>query len=224
MLAGGGASAGCSTWRRGAAAAADVTLGTRPPVPPRVAAPGTSSILHTLRVRYALDSIYTYSGNILIAVRGRRGRGAGMLAAAAAAATAAACRAPSDAQHPHPPASPARQANPHKRLRQLYGGRMMAQYRGVPLGELSPHVYAIAEQVRQPGGWLGAWRCTATGGRCRPAGWRRHSSGWTISLLAAAATTTRLPPAAPPRRRQAYAAMMMDEQRQAILIRWERRG
>lgn len=24
---------------------------------------------------------------------------------------------------------------------------MMAQYRGVPLGELSPHVYAIAEQV-----------------------------------------------------------------------------
>lgn len=39
------------------------------------------------------------------------------------------------------------QANPHKRLRQLYGPRMMAQYRGVPLGELSPHVYAIAEQV-----------------------------------------------------------------------------
>lgn len=25
-------------------------------------------ILHTLRVRYGLDSIYTYSGNILIAV------------------------------------------------------------------------------------------------------------------------------------------------------------
>ncbi|KAI7836877.1 hypothetical protein COHA_009277 [Chlorella ohadii] len=38
-------------------------------------------------------------------------------------------------------------ANPHKRLRQLYGPRMMAQYRGVPLGELSPHVYAIAEQA-----------------------------------------------------------------------------
>ena len=30
-------------------------------------------ILHTLRVRYALDSIYTYSGNILIAVGGRAG-------------------------------------------------------------------------------------------------------------------------------------------------------
>lgn len=39
------------------------------------------------------------------------------------------------------------QANPHKRLRHLYGARMMTQYRGVPLGELSPHVYAIAEQV-----------------------------------------------------------------------------
>ncbi|BDA45618.1 Myosin-17 [Coccomyxa sp. Obi] len=62
-------------------------------------------ILHTLRVRYTLDMIYTYSGNILIA------------------------------------------ANPHKRLRHLYGARMMTQYRGIPLGELSPHVYAIAEQA-----------------------------------------------------------------------------
>ena len=41
------------------------------------------------------------------------------------------------------------QANPHKRVRQLYGARMMTSYRGVPLGELSPHVYAIAEQVGQ---------------------------------------------------------------------------
>lgn len=40
------------------------------------------------------------------------------------------------------------QANPHKRLRSLYGARMMTQYRGIPLGELSPHAYAIAEQVR----------------------------------------------------------------------------
>eukprot|EP00891_Asterochloris_glomerata_P005032 jgi/Astpho2/5032/e_gw1.00071.58.1_t len=62
-------------------------------------------ILHTLQVRYTLDMIYTYSGNILIA------------------------------------------ANPHKRLRHLYGARMMTQYRGVPLGELSPHAYAIAEQA-----------------------------------------------------------------------------
>jgi myosin-5 len=36
-------------------------------------------------------------------------------------------------------------ANPHKRLRGLYGPRMMAQYRGAALGELSPHPYAIAE-------------------------------------------------------------------------------
>lgn len=50
-----------------------------------------------------MDSIYTYSGTILIA------------------------------------------ANPHKRIKHLYGPRMMAQYRGVQLGELSPHVYAIAE-------------------------------------------------------------------------------
>ena len=42
----------------------------------------------------------------------------------------------------------ATQANPHKRLRSLYGARMMTQYRGIPLGELSPHAYAIAEQVR----------------------------------------------------------------------------
>ena len=42
----------------------------------------------------------------------------------------------------------AAQANPHKRLRSLYGARMMTQYRGIPLGELSPHAYAIAEQVK----------------------------------------------------------------------------
>ena len=42
------------------------------------------------------------------------------------------------------------QANPHKRLRHLYGSRMMTQYRNVALGELSPHVYAIAEQVSLP--------------------------------------------------------------------------
>lgn len=61
------------------------------------------SILHTLRVRYELDMIYTYSGQILIAV------------------------------------------NPHKPLKHLYGSRMMAQYRGIPFGDLSPHTYAVAE-------------------------------------------------------------------------------
>eukprot|EP00208_Stichococcus_sp_RCC1054_P002079 CAMPEP_0206143610 /NCGR_PEP_ID=MMETSP1473-20131121/21153_1 /ASSEMBLY_ACC=CAM_ASM_001109 /TAXON_ID=1461547 /ORGANISM="Stichococcus sp, Strain RCC1054" /LENGTH=1690 /DNA_ID=CAMNT_0053539093 /DNA_START=726 /DNA_END=5798 /DNA_ORIENTATION=+ len=64
-----------------------------------------AGILQTLRVRYGLDMIYTYSSNILIAV------------------------------------------NPHKRLRHLYGGRMMAQYRDVQQGQLTPHVYAIAEQA-----------------------------------------------------------------------------
>ena len=43
--------------------------------------------------------------------------------------------------------SAASQVNPHKRFRHLYGSRMRAQYRGKILGELSPHVYAIAEQV-----------------------------------------------------------------------------
>lgn len=37
--------------------------------------------------------------------------------------------------------------NPHKRLRTLYGGKMMRQYKDKQLGELAPHVYAIAEQV-----------------------------------------------------------------------------
>jgi len=36
-------------------------------------------------------------------------------------------------------------ANPHKRLRSLYGPRTMTSYCGAPLGELSPHCYAIAE-------------------------------------------------------------------------------
>ncbi len=60
-------------------------------------------ILHTLRARYELDMIYTYSGQILIAV------------------------------------------NPHKPLTHLYGERMMAQYKDIPFGDLSPHTYAVAE-------------------------------------------------------------------------------
>lgn len=39
--------------------------------------------------------------------------------------------------------------NPHKRLRTLYGGKMMRQYKDKQLGELAPHVYAIAEQVQK---------------------------------------------------------------------------
>ena len=35
--------------------------------------------------------------------------------------------------------------NPFQSLPLLYGGMMMEQYQGRPLGELSPHVYAIAD-------------------------------------------------------------------------------
>lgn len=39
--------------------------------------------------------------------------------------------------------------NPFARLPHLYGTHMMEQYRGVTLGELSPHVYAIADSAYQ---------------------------------------------------------------------------
>ena len=100
----------------------------------------------------------------------------------------------------------------------------MAQYRGVPLGELSPHVYAIAEQV--PGGGCGerrrSWLCGGEGASRR--GWRRchrvarpwaqHHNACLLRLLCPHPTPT-------PHPLQAYAAMMMDEQRQAILISGE---
>ncbi|CAI5468190.1 unnamed protein product [Closterium sp. Yama58-4] len=60
-------------------------------------------VLSNLATRYSLDEIYTYTGNILIAV------------------------------------------NPFQRLPHLYSQHMMEQYKGVRLGELSPHVFAIAE-------------------------------------------------------------------------------
>ena len=127
------------------------------------------------------------------------------------------------------------QANPHKRLRQLYGPRMMAQYRGVPLGELSPHVYAIAEQVRSG---------TRLRQAPRPMGMRAASEWWSV-ISEAQCCTHRMPlpllhppltvllllllPHPPavchhqhhPLLLQAYAAMMMDEARQAILISGE---
>jgi Myosin head (motor domain) len=47
--------------------------------------------------------------------------------------------------------------NPFASLPHLYGSHMMDQYRGVPLGDLNPHVYAIAEaayrQMRRE------WKC-----------------------------------------------------------------
>lgn len=35
--------------------------------------------------------------------------------------------------------------NPFQRLPHLYDGHMMQQYKGAPLGELSPHVFAVAD-------------------------------------------------------------------------------
>ncbi|CAM6090837.1 unnamed protein product [Calypogeia fissa] len=60
-------------------------------------------VLYNLATRYELDEIYTYTGNILIAI------------------------------------------NPFAKLPHLYDNHMMEQYRGAPLGELSPHVFAVAD-------------------------------------------------------------------------------
>ncbi|KAJ4910820.1 Myosin family protein with Dil domain [Raphanus sativus] len=60
-------------------------------------------VLQNLAMRYELNEIYTYTGNILIAV------------------------------------------NPFQRLPHLYDTHMMEQYKGAGFGELSPHVFAIAE-------------------------------------------------------------------------------
>ena len=114
-----------------------------------------SRILQTLRVRYTLDMIYTYSGNILIAVRAERALhwppspSPALPAALPSPVRLATTGVPAAVQRlaAGPQARARLQANPHKRVRQLYGARMMTSYRGVPLGELSPHVYAIAEQV-----------------------------------------------------------------------------
>ncbi|XP_057248607.1 myosin-15 isoform X3 [Beta vulgaris subsp. vulgaris] len=60
-------------------------------------------VLYNLERRYALDSIYTYTGSILIAV------------------------------------------NPFTKLPHLYNSYMMEQYKGVPFGELDPHVFAVGD-------------------------------------------------------------------------------
>eukprot|EP00249_Psilotum_nudum_P024992 c29340_g2_i2 orf=237-4853(+) len=62
-------------------------------------------VLYNLASRYELNDIYTYTGNILIAI------------------------------------------NPFAKLPHLYDAHMMEQYRGAPFGELSPHVFAIADSA-----------------------------------------------------------------------------
>ncbi|KAF9605794.1 hypothetical protein IFM89_018521 [Coptis chinensis] len=60
-------------------------------------------VLQNISTRYELNEIYTYTGNILIAI------------------------------------------NPFQRLSHLYDTHMMEQYKGAPFGELSPHVFAVAD-------------------------------------------------------------------------------
>ncbi|WCJ20549.1 myosin-like protein XIF [Euphorbia peplus] len=60
-------------------------------------------VLYNLACRFSLNEIYTYTGNILIAV------------------------------------------NPFQRLPHLYDVHMMEQYKGAPFGELSPHLFAVAD-------------------------------------------------------------------------------
>lgn len=60
-------------------------------------------VLQNLAARYELNEIYTYTGNILIAI------------------------------------------NPFQRLPHLYDTHMMDQYKGAAFGELSPHVFAVAD-------------------------------------------------------------------------------
>lgn len=62
-----------------------------------------AGVLYNLANRYELNDIYTYTGNILIAV------------------------------------------NPFMKLPHLYDSHMMEQYKGMALGELNPHVFAIAD-------------------------------------------------------------------------------
>ncbi|KAH6804802.1 Myosin family protein with Dil domain-containing protein [Perilla frutescens var. hirtella] len=60
-------------------------------------------VLANLRTRYELNEIYTYTGNILIAI------------------------------------------NPFQKLPHMYNSHMMQQYKGTPFGELSPHIFAVAD-------------------------------------------------------------------------------
>ncbi|KAL0561502.1 hypothetical protein IC582_001932 [Cucumis melo] len=60
-------------------------------------------LLHNLAIRYAINEIYTYTGNILIAI------------------------------------------NPFQSISSLYDAHVMEKYRGAPIGELKPHVFAIAD-------------------------------------------------------------------------------
>ena len=117
-------------------------------------------VLHNLKSRYGLDEIYTYTGNILIAVRlslldprplaSRAPRLVRYFKPPPLPETPKLPRAKllparvSPLPRPDPPHDPP-QVNPFQRLPHLYDHHMMDQYQGTALGELSPHVFAIAE-------------------------------------------------------------------------------
>lgn len=50
--------------------------------------------------------------------------------------------------------------NPHKGVPHLYGMTMMEQYHGSMLGEITPHAYAVAEEVRPLFSVLSWWGIT----------------------------------------------------------------
>lgn len=62
------------------------------------------SLLHNIHLRYLKDDVYTYTGNILVAV------------------------------------------NPYKTL-PTYSGEYIKKYQGKSLGDLPPHIYAIANEA-----------------------------------------------------------------------------
>lgn len=63
-----------------------------------------ASLLHNITLRYQKDEVYTYTGNILVAV------------------------------------------NPFKAL-PIYGGEIVRKYQGKALGDLPPHIFAIANEL-----------------------------------------------------------------------------
>ena len=116
-------------------------------------------VLHNLKSRYGLDEIYTYTGNILIAVRLFPPRSPSPRLARApprqifqTSSTPETPKLPRakllpcarlTSAPPRPPPHDPPQVNPFQRLPHLYDHHMMDQYQGTALGELSPHVFAM---------------------------------------------------------------------------------
>ena len=96
-----------------------------------------AAILYNIHQRYRANKIYVSCGGGAGGDRMRSGSGGGCLPAA-------------------PPAPPPVQTyigsilssvNPYKYIAGMYGPEVMEQYMGKQLGDLSPHIYAIANEV-----------------------------------------------------------------------------